>query len=248
MLQAALFELEGVLVDTHAARREALGRALADDGVFLAPDRFDAWCAGLPVDRAVDEALRRLAPENPAAAALDDTARELVARRAERAVSDRLAAGVSLAPGARAALDALGGALRLGLVTRARRRDVDGVLALAGLDGHFACVVTADDVRDAKPAPDGYRAALARLARRGVDSPAAVVAFEDAAPGVAAARAAGVRIVRVSPADAVDADAAVRRAEARLADVRTADARLSSLSGLTPRSLAALLDLAPALT
>ena len=236
MLQAALFELEGVLVDTHATRREALCRALADDGVHLAPDRFDAWLAGLPVEQAVAEAVRRLTAEQPAAAALDETARELIALRAERAAAGRLAAGASLAPGVRATLDALAGSMRLALVTRARRREVDAVLALSGLEAHFSTVVTADDVRSPKPAPDGHRAALARLARYEV-GPSGVVAFEDARPGVDAARAAAVRVVLVAAA-----------ADTQTPTTHGAVARLSSIAGLTPRSLAALLDLAPALT
>jgi beta-phosphoglucomutase-like phosphatase (HAD superfamily) len=64
-----------------------------------------------------------------------------------------------------------------------------------------------------------------------------VVAFEDAQPGVDAARAAAVRVVLV--AAAVHPDPPVADGAA---------ARLSSIAGLTPRSLAALLDLAPALT
>jgi HAD superfamily hydrolase (TIGR01509 family) len=234
MLQAALFELEGVLVDTHATRREALCGALADDGVELAPDRFDAWCAGLPVELAVAAAVRRLAPEQPAAAALDDTARELVVLRAERSAVGRLAAGASLVPGVRATLDVLAGTLRLALVTRARRREVEAVLALSGLEAHFSSVVTADDARTPKPSPDAHRAALARLARHGV-TPSGAVGFEDAAPGVVAARAAGVRVVLVAPAS-----------EASPSD--GFDARLPTIAGLTPRSLAALLDLAPAQT
>ena len=231
MLQAALFELEGVLVDTLATRREALCRALADDGVHLTPERFDAWCAGLPVAHAVAEAVRRLAAEQPSAAVLDDTARDLVALRAGRAAAGRFATGASLAPGVRATLDVLAGSLRLALVTRAGRGEVDTVLALSGLEAHFSCVVTADDVRTPKPAPDAYRRALGRLARHGV-TPSGTVAFEDASPGVVAARAAGVRVVRVAPAS-----------DARSPD--GADARLPSIAGLTPRSLAALLDLAP---
>jgi HAD superfamily hydrolase (TIGR01509 family) len=238
MLQAALFELEGVLVDTHAVRRDALRRALADDGVTLTPAQYDAWCAGLRPDDAAGVAVQLLAPASDAARALDDTAVELIARRAERGFATALAAGVTLTPGAREALDAMAGALRLGLVTRARRREVDGVLALAGLEAHFACVVTADDVRTPRPAPDAHRLALARLAARGGALPAATVAFEDDALGVAAARAAGLRTVRVASS----------AHDASQADARGAlpEARLSTLVGLTPGSLAALLDLAPA--
>lgn len=52
-------------------------------------------------------------------------------------------------------------------------------------------VVTSDDVSNGKPAPDGYRLGAQRL---GVD-PTSCVVFEDAPPGIAAALAAGARVV-----------------------------------------------------
>ena len=55
-----------------------------------------------------------------------------------------------------------------------------------------AVLVAAEDVRHGKPHPEGYLAAARRL---GVD-PADTVVVEDAAAGVAAARAAGVGSVR----------------------------------------------------
>ncbi|MFN8193814.1 MAG: HAD-IA family hydrolase [Nocardioidaceae bacterium] len=68
-------------------------------------------------------------------------------------------------------------------------------------------LVTADDVRRGKPHPDPYLAAAAGL---GV-APGRCVVFEDAAAGVAAARAAGVRwVVGVGPAASeLEVDAAV---------------------------------------
>ena len=51
--------------------------------------------------------------------------------------------------------------------------------------------ITSDAVRQGKPAPDGYLAAAARL---GLE-PADCVAVEDSPPGIAAARAAGMRVI-----------------------------------------------------
>lgn len=52
-------------------------------------------------------------------------------------------------------------------------------------------LVTAEDVAQGKPAPDGYRLAARELGR----DPESCLAFEDTPPGVAAARAAGARVV-----------------------------------------------------
>jgi sugar-phosphatase len=54
--------------------------------------------------------------------------------------------------------------------------------------------VTAEDVQRGKPDPQGYLLAAQRLGR----DPAACLVFEDAPPGVAAARAAGARVVALT--------------------------------------------------
>jgi beta-phosphoglucomutase-like phosphatase (HAD superfamily) len=102
---------------------------------------------------------------------------------------------------------------------------VEFVLSLAALDGVFECVVAAEDVRSPKPSPEGYRRALERLARRGAN-PAATLALEDGAPGIAAARALALRCVAVGD---VPAHHAVQ-----------ADAYLPSLAGQSPASLESL--------
>jgi HAD superfamily hydrolase (TIGR01509 family) len=186
-------------------RREALARALADEG--LSPDaRTLDTVAALPTRAAAATAVAR------ARRGGDDTAVELATLRAERHFAALIGKGVSLAPGARELLGAAAGVARLGLVTRASRREVEFVLALAGLDGAFECIVAAEDVASPKPSPEGYRRALERLARRRAAPPAGALALEDAAAGVRAARAAGVACVAVGPFaayEALEADAAV---------------------------------------
>jgi beta-phosphoglucomutase-like phosphatase (HAD superfamily) len=59
--------------------------------------------------------------------------------------------------------------------------------------GDFAAVVSGEEVADGKPDPAVYLLAAERL---GAD-PAACVAVEDAPHGIAAARAAGMRVVAV---------------------------------------------------
>lgn len=80
------------------------------------------------------------------------------------------------------------------IVSGAFRAEIGPVLAAAGLTEFFDAVVTADDVVNGKPAPDGYLRALSLL---GDLPPAEVVAFEDTEAGVASAKAAGLRCVAV---------------------------------------------------
>jgi HAD superfamily hydrolase (TIGR01509 family) len=81
--------------------------------------------------------------------------------------------------------------LPYGLVTSSEPAVVAAVLAR--LDVRFDVVVCAADVTATKPDPEGYLLAAAKL---GAD-PARVIALEDSPNGVAAAEAAGYRVVAV---------------------------------------------------
>lgn len=94
----------------------------------------------------------------------------------------------------------------LALASNSPRSLVDNALATAGLTDAFEVIVTSDDVAHAKPAPDIYRLACARL---GVN-PADALALEDSASGVAAAKAAGLTVIGVPQFSETDVSAADR--------------------------------------
>jgi HAD superfamily hydrolase (TIGR01509 family) len=77
------------------------------------------------------------------------------------------------------------------LVTSSEPAVVDAVLSRLGV--WFDVVVCAADVMQAKPDPEGYRLAAAKL---GAD-PRRCIALEDSPNGVAAAEAAGLRVIAV---------------------------------------------------
>src|SRR4051794_31360951 len=149
MTSALLVEFEGVVVSTQASRRDALLRALSDDGIVLRAAEYDALCAGLDVASAARAGARS------AGRALDETALDLATLRAERYFAETIGKGATLAPGARDFLDDAAAHARLAIVSRASRREVEFVLALAGLDAHFECVIAAGDA-EPKPSPAPY--------------------------------------------------------------------------------------------
>ncbi|AZP16040.1 HAD family hydrolase [Streptomyces aquilus] len=79
---------------------------------------------------------------------------------------------------------------------------IAAILAGTGLDAFLHTVVSADEVERGKPAPDVFLEAARRLGA----APADCVVLEDAAPGAAAAYAAGMRCVAI-PYVAAQADA-----------------------------------------
>lgn len=191
MIDAVLFEFDGVLADTSTARGEALRSILREDGIALNADEYREQCAGRSFSEAVRAALdlRRVR--------LDETAIDLLVLRIERAYGAAVGKGVTLADGVPQVVERLASAVRLGIVTRAARRDVEFVLGLAGMDHAFSCLVTGEDVTTGKPSPAPYRVAVERLSKLRSIQPSACIALEDTLAGIRSARAAGLRAVAV---------------------------------------------------
>jgi HAD superfamily hydrolase (TIGR01549 family) len=206
MIDAVLFEFEGVIADTSAARRRALLDTLREDGVGLTESEYVEHCAAMPVRASVRAAytLRRFAR--------DETFIELAAMRTERRFVDQVDTGLSLVAGASELIESLQGQTRLGIVSRATRAEIDATLALAQLDHAFEFIIADDDAFQPKPSPAPYLGALDRLARRRAVTAKNVVALEDGTAGIRSAKAAGLRCAVVGPLPvhlALDADALI---------------------------------------
>jgi sugar-phosphatase len=173
---AVVFDCDGVLVDSAESVERSWLRWAQQVG--LSVDTVPAEIHGR-TSRATAEAL--LPPDAVASAAA-------LMERIE--IDD--AASVRAVPGAQVLLASVP-ADRWAVVTSGTRPLFSARMAASGLPLP-AIAVTADDVARSKPDPAGYARALRLL---GVD-PGRAVVFEDAVPGILAARAAGVRwVVRV---------------------------------------------------
>jgi beta-phosphoglucomutase-like phosphatase (HAD superfamily) len=224
MVDAVLLEWEGVLADTGVARREALLRAMADEGVPLSAAAYDACCEGLDVHAAAAAALAHAGHPDP-------TLATLVAMRASRRFAERLAQGITLQPGAVAFVAAAAQRSRVAIVTGAGRADTELVLRLSELDALVSCVVTAEDVLLPPPASELYDRAVGQLSRvRPVRVERALGVVRTGA-AIRAARVAGVRTIVVG-------------APAHVA--MEAEAALSTLAGATVEELCTLTGLTPA--
>ena len=96
----------------------------------------------------------------------------------------------TLVPGVRELLARHAG-LPVGLATNAEPANVDFILDRAALRGYFRAIVNGDQVRHPKPHPEIYLRSAELLSV----APANCIVFEDSFSGIAAARAAGARIV-----------------------------------------------------
>ena len=77
------------------------------------------------------------------------------------------------------------------VVSGSTRAQIEDALALAGVRDCFRDIVSSDDILHGKPSPEGFLLGAARLGA----APADCTVFEDSAAGVAAGKAAGMRVV-----------------------------------------------------
>lgn len=200
-----LFDFNGVIVDDEEQHRATLEALLADEGIALTRAQYYGEYLGWN-DRMSFVAAFRRAGKPLAAERLDLLVAEK-SRRYERLIEESL----TLVPGAAEFVARAAGACRLGLVSGALRREIELVLNRAALRRHFEVIVAAEDVARCKPDPAGYLAARAALDARRPLAAGRCVAIEDSLPGLAAARAAGMRCTMLStshePAALAAADA-----------------------------------------
>jgi beta-phosphoglucomutase len=102
-----------------------------------------------------------------------------------------VADGSTVDPDTRAAVRYAALRVPVALVSAAARAEIEPVLDASGLTDAFRVVISQDDVRKGKPDPEGYLRAAALLEV----APGSMLVFEDTDVGVAAARAAGARVV-----------------------------------------------------
>jgi len=182
-----IFDLDGTLVDSSPLHARAFEEAFAPHGVMVDYGTIAGMTTASAVERVAAGAGLQLDEEEKARLIGDKRARAL------RLIENELTPIAGAVEFVRAARPRF----RLALCTSASRRGAEAALSRVGLTGCFDPVVTAEDVREGKPAPEAF---LRALEAHGVPAGDALV-FEDAESGLAAAAAAGIEAVRIDPAD-----------------------------------------------
>ncbi|MEU0910070.1 HAD-IA family hydrolase [Streptomyces althioticus] len=178
--RALLLDMDGTLVNSDASveriwRRWADRHGLDGDEVMKVVHGRQGYAS-----------MALLLPDRPMEQNYAENARLLAEETADTE-------GVVAIPGAREFLASLDG-LPHALVTSADVALSTARMAAAGLE-QPAVRITAESVGASKPDPEGFLKGAAEL---GVD-PADCIVFEDSGAGIAAGRAAGMRVVGIGP-------------------------------------------------
>jgi HAD superfamily hydrolase (TIGR01509 family) len=193
-VDAVIFDCDGLLAETEAGWTRAETAIFREHGYDFGAEQKQLLIGGT------------LASAGEAMAAyfgLPGTG-ELLAARLARLVWQELAAGAPAMPGAREIAETLRHrGIPIAVASNSPRDFVVAALDSAGLLDLFEVIVSSDEVENAKPKPDLYLTACARLAAE----PERSVAFEDSRTGVASARAAKMFVIGVpsTPGTALEA-------------------------------------------
>jgi phosphoglycolate phosphatase len=197
MIQAVFFDFNGVIVDDEPLQMNAYQEVLGREGLTLTEADYYGSLG-------MDDATFVRAAYARAERELDD---ETLARvlDAKTAAHRKLLEGeLPLFPGVVTFIKAMSRGHAVGLVSMARRTEIDHVLGRAALADYFNVIVSAEDATACKPDPSCYNNGLEFLNRKRGESqiiplrPDECLVVEDSPPGILSARGAGMRTLGVT--------------------------------------------------
>lgn len=197
MIQAIFFDFNGVIINDERIHLKAYREVLLSEDVALTDEDY---FASLGMD---DAAFVRAAYRRAGRPLTDEKMRALIEREHERH-REMISNDLPVPAGVVTFIKAAARHYQLGIVSMAELSEIDHVLELAGLDGLFSVIVSAEPGLKHKPAPDCYQRALESLNQtRRTDRklpllPRECLVIEDAPPGIQAARDAGMHTIGVT--------------------------------------------------
>jgi beta-phosphoglucomutase len=192
MLQAIIFDFDGVIADSEPLHLRAYQQVLESEGIELTREDYYATYLGFD-----DSGLFRALAKDRGIAITDDKVDGWIDVKSQ-IIEDLLNNGAVLFPGAVACIQTLARRVPLAIASGALEPEIELVLGHTGLTGCFKAISSASDGVRGKPAPDLYLLALAKLRDIIEVDASGCVAIEDSHWGLEAAKLAGLRTVAVT--------------------------------------------------
>jgi beta-phosphoglucomutase len=184
MLSGVIFDMDGVLIDSHPIHKRAWEKFFASLGLAVCGNELDFVLDG----RKKEDILRHFLGElKPAEIQEFGRQKEMLFREE--------ASNIEPVEGALDLLEELSSAaIPIALASCGSRSRINFILRELAIQNRFAAVVTGDDVQFGKPSPDIFAKATSLLGISCSD----LLVCEDAVSGVRAARAAGIRCLGIA--------------------------------------------------
>lgn len=197
---AVIFDMDGTLFDSESLYFEAFQCAYAEQGGVLTREEYFQRHAGT-TNETIEASLGSRAPADFDAERFSRRWRECWDRLLDERGLVPLPGVVDWLKGCKAA------GVAVAVASSSSLKEIARCLECAGLDRWFKWRTGGDEVSNGKPDPDIFILAIARL---GIE-PTRCLVIEDSPAGVAGARAAGIKVIQVSPHLPASMDPKVKR-------------------------------------
>jgi HAD superfamily hydrolase (TIGR01509 family) len=183
MIEAVIFDLDGILIDSEHVWDEVRQQ--------LAKERGGRWNENASRDMMGMSSIEWSRYMRDVVG-LEEEPEEISAEVVRR-LEQRYRTEIPLIPGAEQAVERLAARWPLALASSSNRELIDLVLTESGLGRFFRTSVSSEEVARGKPAPDVFLEAARRLDA----NPTLCAAIEDSENGILAAKAAGMRTIAI---------------------------------------------------
>ena len=205
MIEAVVFDLDGVLIDSEHVWDEVRQQ--------LAEERGGTWNENASRDMMGMSSIEWSRYMRDVVGLTDEPVE--ISAEVVRRLEDRYRRELPMIAGAEQAVERLAERWPLALASSSNRELIDLVLESSGLGRYFEASVSSEEVARGKPAPDVFLEAADRLEVE----PTRCAAVEDSENGILAAEAAGMRTIAIPNPHYPPHDDALTTADAVLASI-----------------------------
>ena len=197
MIKAILFDFNGVIIDDEPIQMKAYQEILKKEDIDLTDEDYYS-CLGMDDKTFISAAFERSGKK-----ANDDKINEIMVAKSAR-WREIVADDLPLFEGADNFIRKMAREFTLGIVSMARREEIEYVLDRANLKSCFAAIVSAEDVSACKPNPECYRIGFRQVdAAHTAHSHLPIthnecLVIEDSPPGILAAKRADLKTLGVT--------------------------------------------------
>lgn len=197
MIHAILFDFNGVIIDDERVQMKAYMDVLSEKGIELSEEDYFS-CLGMNDVAFVTNAYKKAGKELEAS----EIGPIVEAKTAKWKVE--VDKHLPLFDGAKDFVARMAESFSIGIVSMARRPEIDHILGEADIADYFSMIVSAEDINTFKPDPECYKVGFSKLDRvhtANGNNPLSrkhCVVIEDSPPGIVSAKGAGLKALGVT--------------------------------------------------
>ena len=190
MLNAVIFDFDGIIVDSESMHYRACQQVLEPLGKGFSWEDYCGTYIGFD-DRDVFKEVFKANDQKIGSRDL----KHMIAQKAE--IFQQLIHNdeATPLPGAVELIKSIPPRLPIALCSGALLEDILPILAKLGIESAFSAIVTAEDTKKSKPNPAPYKLTIERL---GLKDPGTAIAIEDTPAGILSAKGAGLKVLAVT--------------------------------------------------